>query len=379
MLESKEVEILRISRQLTKMVDGGAIPHALIFHGREGSAKLALAHAFAQYIICNNRQDGKSCNKCTACSKALKMIHPDIHYVFPVIKKEGKKREDTTSSDFLVPWREAVMSNPYLSITDWMHHIGAENNQPNINTKECNEVIHKLNLQSFESFAKVLIVWLPEFLGKEGNRLLKIIEEPTDDTFIILVAEDLGKILATIISRTQLVQVPPCSDEEIIRMLVDKKGLDLGKASQLAAIADGNMTLALSMHGQQLKDYSSLLFQWIRLSYKSKPEDLIAFISSIADLGREGQKNFLQYGLNYFREYLYVLHTGQKGQRINNKEFEIAQKMKAIIDLPKLEGIISLLESGITEISRNANPRICFMAKSIQLGAVMKGEELSLV
>ena len=376
---SQDAEVKLIATQLARMADEGSIPHAMLFHGREGSAKLQLALAFSQYIVCEDRLSGNFCGKCPACLKAGKMIHPDIHYVFPVIKKEGKKRQETTSADFLTEWRKAVLRNPFLSIQDWMKNLGAENSQPNINTRECNEIIQKLNLQSFESFAKVLVIWLPEYLGKEGNRLLKIIEEPTDDTFILLIAEDLSSILGTIISRTQKVSVPPCNDETIINMLKEKNGLEESKAKQIAAIADGNMTMALSISENENKDYSALLFQWIRLSYKSAPEELTAFVNELAALGREGQKNFLQYGLNYFREYLFLLSTGEKGARLSNREYEIAQKMKNIIDIEKSEKIVGIFNSGISEISRNANPKINFMAGSILMGAVLKGEELSLV
>ena len=379
MLLTHDLELRQLASKLCEMVDNNHIPHALLFHGREGSGKLEMAHAFAQYIVCQNRKENSFCGECSACIKASKMIHPDIHYVFPVIKKDGKNRSDTVSADFLKEWRDAVSSNPYLSIKDWMKILDAENSQPNINTKECNEIIQKLNLQSFESYAKILIIWLPEYLGKEGNRLLKIIEEPTDDTYIMLIAENLSAILGTILSRTQKVSIPPFGDEVIIKALVDKKGLDENKARQIAAIADGNMTMAFAMSEKDNQDYSALLFQWIRLSYKSKPEDLTSFVNDLAMLGREGQKNFLQYGLNYFREYLFLLNTGTRSARLSNQEYEIAQKMTNIIDIDKSIDIIDVFNSGISEIGRNANPKINFMAGSMMLGAIMREEDLSLV
>lgn len=363
--------------ELASLAQQDRIPHAILCHGRQGSSKLLLALKFSQFIVCEHRQGSEICGNCPACIKSDKMIHPDIHYVFPVIKKEGKKRMDTVSSDFLPEWRSIVLSNPYISIKDWMKELGADNSQPNINTKECNEIIQKLNLQSYESDFKILIIWLPEYLGKEGNRLLKIIEEPTDDTFIILIAEDLTSILGTILSRTQLVSVPPIRDDEMIKVLNEHYHLELTRASQIALLADGDMGAAIRMINTASQDYSHMLFQWIRRSYKSKPEDLTSWINNIASLGREEQKNFLQYGLSYFREYLFLIQTHKRGPRLTNEEYDIAVKMQSIIDMEKCYHIVQLLDENIRNISRNAHPKITFMAMSMQMGALLRGENLS--
>jgi DNA polymerase-3 subunit delta' len=368
---------LKIYLKLATLAQQGRIPHAMMCHGRQGSSKLLLALKFSQYIVCENKQGNEICGICPACIKSTKMIHPDIHYVFPVIKKEGKKRMDTVSNDFLPEWRSLVLSNPYVSIRDWMKMLGADNNQPNINTKECNEIIQKLNLQSYESSFKILIIWLPEFLGKEGNRLLKIIEEPTDDTFILLIAEDLTRILGTILSRTQLISVPPVRDDEMIQVLKDDYHLESTRASQIVSLADGDMGAAIRMINTASQDYSQMLFQWIRRSYKSKPEDLTSLINDMANLGREEQKNFLQYGLSFFREYLFLIQTRKRGPRLTEEEYDIALKMQSIIDMEKCYHIVELLDENILNISRNAHPKITFMAMSMQMGALLKGEDLS--
>ncbi len=357
---------------LSDLVYNNRAPHALLFYGREGTAKLSLALAYAQYILCENRTEHDSCGVCPACYKSMRRIHPDVHFTFPVIKKDGKKREETTSNDFLGSWRYMLDSMPEMSIKDWSSNINAENSLPNINTRECNEIIQKLSLKAFEGDAKVMIVWMPEYLGKEGNRLLKIIEEPTDNTYIILICEDIDKILGTILSRTQKINVQPYTDAELqerLQATVATDGIDL---KQITLLADGNMSKAMSIIRGGNEDYSTLLFDWIRASYKGKPETLQPVINACIDLGREKQKHFLQYGLHFFREYLYILGTGSRGKRINDQEYEIASKMKKIIDLEMGTKIVHILNQSIEHISRNANPKILFMANSLQLGDVLK-------
>lgn len=232
---------------LSDLVYNNRAPHALLFYGREGTVKLSLALAYAQYILCENRTKHDSCGVCPACYKSMRRIHPDVHFTFPVIKKDGKKREETTSNDFLENWRYMLNTLPEMSVKDWSSSINAGNSLPNINTRECNEIIQKLSLKAFEGDAKIMIVWMPEYLGKEGNRLLKIIEEPTDNTYIILICEDIDKILNTILSRTQKINVQPYSDAELserIRTVVSTEVKDL---KQVTLLADGNMSKAMSI------------------------------------------------------------------------------------------------------------------------------------
>ena len=361
---------------LIHAVQDEKVPHALMFHGREGSEKLSLALAFAQYIVCENKGPADSCNVCPACLKSAKFIHPDIHFIFPVVKKDGKKREDTISADFLTEWRTTIADHPFFSIIDWMSAINAENSQPNINTKECNDIIQKLGLQSFESNSKVVIMWLPEYLGKEGNRLLKLIEEPTENTYILLITEDLSSILATIISRVQMVHVKPFTDEEISGLLAERSNISQDQIIQIVSLADGNMSKAINILDDTGQDYSNLLFEWIRLSFKSAPEVLVNFVNQLSMMGRESQKNFLQYGLHFFREYHMMLYSETKRKRLNNKEYEVAQKMKSIIDIAKSEQLIEIINEEINHISRNANAKISFMASSMTIGSILKGEEI---
>ena len=225
------------------MVDGNRIPHALLFLGSAGCGKLALALAFAQYLVCRNKKDGEACGKCPHCIKAGKLVHPDIHFSFPTVGTNVK------SDELLKEWRKALEENPYLDINQWMQQIGAENKQANINKEECLNIIRKLSLKTFEGNHKVMIIWLPEFLGKEGNRLLKIIEEPPENTNFILVAENSDLILNTILSRCQIVKINQLSDEEVVEGLKLKKEISEEKAQSLSHLVDGDLNEAMKLLG----------------------------------------------------------------------------------------------------------------------------------
>ena len=192
--------------RLRSMAQPGRMPHAMLLVGPEGSGKLPLALALAQYLLCEQRTDADACGQCSNCRKLQILQHPDLHFVFPVV---GSKM---TSDQYLVQWRAALAENPYLNVNDWLQSIGAENKQGNISKEECLAIVKKLSLKSFESRSKVMLIWLPEYLGKEGNRLLKIIEEPPVDTYFILVAQQTELILNTILSRCQLLKVDAFSD-----------------------------------------------------------------------------------------------------------------------------------------------------------------------
>ncbi|RMG84042.1 MAG: hypothetical protein D6714_08740, partial [Bacteroidetes bacterium] len=209
---------------LRQMAMSDRVAHALLFAGPGGSGSLSLALAFAQYLLCARPTPTDACGQCPHCLKAAKLIHPDIHFSFPTIGTNVK------SDHFLPQWRQAMATNPYLSLNDWLQKIGAENKQGNINKEECLNIIRKMSLKTFESPRKVLIIWRPEFLGKEGNRLLKLIEEPPENTHFILVAEQPDQILNTILSRCQLFKIPALTDSDIVAGLRQWKHLDEEKA-----------------------------------------------------------------------------------------------------------------------------------------------------
>ncbi|MDF1694463.1 MAG: hypothetical protein P1U56_01435 [Saprospiraceae bacterium] len=348
------------------------LAHAQLFLGRTGSGQLPLALAFASYILCTDRNESDSCGTCSACLKSHKFIHPDVHFSFPVVKKDGKNRNETTSNDFLVEWRQILKKNPFLDIKTWLHSLNLENGQANINVKECTEIVKKLGLKTFESDYKVLIMWMPEYLRNEGNRLLKLIEEPPENTIILLVAEKQDAILNTILSRVQLLKVHPFTYEDVKSYLIENYEHPDQDTDQIAALAAGNMNSAIHLTEQDSVNYSDALFQWLRESYKMEPVELSKWVNEMAKWGRENQKNFLEYGLHFFREYLFSLTTNRNSVRLNEYEQSIAQKMTSLLDISKTEQIIHILNECMGAVERNANPKILFLADSLAIGRVMR-------
>lgn len=361
-----------VKQRLIATVQKGRIPHAQIFLGKEGSGNLATALAFASYIVCENRIDGDSCGLCNQCSKSHKFIHPDIHFAFPVVKYGDKKREHITSEDFLPQWRTILKSNPYMGTGEWLEHIDAAEKLPNINVKECNDIMHKLNMMSYESPNKILIMWLPEYLGNEGNRLLKLIEEPTDNTYLILVAENQEQILQTILSRCQLVKIPEFANTEISLYLQKELNIAEDKALQIANLADGNINLAISIGNNEASDYSELLISWLRVAFKSDPVEVNRWIGTVSDLSKDEQKNFFEYGLHFFRQFNYRNLTQSNMVNLTQKELETATKMATIIDINKSEKIILLLNEAIENINRNINVKIMLFADTLAIGEVIR-------
>lgn len=352
--------------QLKRMAAAGRLPHALLFLGPRGSGKLALALAFAQYVLCENKTQDDACGHCSQCLKASKLLHPDIHFSYPTI---GSK---AVSTSFAKPWREAVLHNPYMDINHWLQSIGAENQQGNITRDECVDIVRKLSLKTFESSHKILIMWLPEFLGKEGNRLLKIIEEPPERTIFILVAENQELILNTIISRCQIIGVKAMSDEEITAGLSLMKALPPNEALAIAFLANGDFNEALSLTEQQGNDNKALFLNWMRQCYRGNGISLVQWSEKLAALGRENQKHFLRYALHFLRELAMLKVSSDAPVRLQAEELETARNMASILGLGQLSQLAKLFSDCSFAIERNANPKVLFLDASIQMHKIMK-------
>lgn len=377
---------------LVQMIQHNRLSHALLFLGKEGSGALQLALAFAQYIVCSpqpkevdlfaaepavNDETGTkgndSCGVCPACKKATDLIHPDIHFSYPVIaRKPGDK---PLSTDFIKEWREFMTSNPYGNVYDWLQFIGAENKQGNITAHECNDIIRKLNLKSFESEYKILIMWMPEFLGKEGNKLLKLIEEPPANTLFLLVAENEELILPTILSRTQLVKIPLLTNAEVEAALELNAGIKTEKARQVAAVAEGNYREALQLLQHADDDWEVLLREWLNAIIRTGPVAQVKWIDDTAKLGREKQKQFLRYFIHLLEQAI-RLRVITDGQQPPN---DFASRLNKLCDISQQEAIINELDKASYYIERNANPKMLFHALSIRLYHIINNKSLILV
>ncbi len=390
--------------QLVQMVQHNRLSHALLFLGKEGSGALQLALAFAQYIVCkpqpqevdlfaaeppttNNKQQTKendSCGTCPACKKANELIHPDIHFSYPVITR--KPGEKPISTDFIKEWRQFIVDNPYGNVYDWLQFIGAENKQGNITAHECTDIIRKLNLKSFESEYKILIMWMPEFLGKEGNKLLKLIEEPPPNTLFILVAENESLVLPTILSRTQLVKIPLLTNQEVAATLELTAGVKIEKAEQIAALAEGNYREALQLLQHADDDWEVMLREWLNAIIRTGPVAQVKWIDETAKLGREKQKQFLRYFIHLLEDAIRLRVMEPSGneqpQTTNHKQQttnDFASRLNKLCNLGQQEAIINELDKASYYIERNANAKMLFHALSIRLYHIINNKSLILV
>ncbi len=391
-----------IKEQLVQMVQHNRLSHALLFLSKEGSGSLQLAMAFAQYITCekvNGKQAAAepslfgepepgsgtrdissisdSCGQCPACKKATELIHPDIHFSYPVIpRKSGDK---PISTDYIQEWREFVAKNPYGNVYDWLQFIEAENKQGNITAHECTDIIRKLNLKSFESQYKILIMWMPEFLGKEGNKLLKLIEEPPPNTLFILVAENEDLILPTILSRTQLVKIPLLTNQEVEAALELKEGVAPEKARQAAAVAEGNYREALQLLQHAEDDWEALLREWLNAVIRTGPVAQVKWIDEAAKLGREKQKQFLRYFIHLLEQAIRIRVMGEAAAEQPGSDHDFALRLNKICSIEQQEAIINELDKASYYIERNANAKMLFHALSIRLYHIINNKSLILV
>ncbi len=351
----------RLKQHLIKSVNEDQISHAQLFLGPEGNGGLALALAFAQYISCLDRQVDDACGRCRSCVKAQKLIHPDIHYSYPTIGSKVK------SINFLAEWRAALLENSYLNTFEWLQFIKAENKQGNITADECDDIIRKLSFKAFEGKYKVLIMWRPEYLKKEGNRLLKLIEEPPENTVFILVAENPNLILNTILSRTQILKVPRYPDQVLKSALKERHQLEDRAASTVAALAEGNYYRALKLIQTDQVNNVQLLANWLGSILYKKVVDNVRINEELATLGREKQKNFLQYALYFLRQCLMLQVVNNYQHALNTAELPVAQQIMSVFQVHHYEKLLVQWNEAIYHIERNANPKLLFLHLSITM------------
>jgi DNA polymerase III subunit delta' len=385
-----------VKQQLTELVQHNRLSHALLFLGKEGSGALPLALAFAQYVICET-VNGKSkhnigpslftepetrnpkpvtgndsCSICASCIKAQQLIHPDIHFSYPTVTK--KPGEKPIATDFITEWREFIKLTPYGNSFDWIEMIKEkENSQGKITAEECNDIIRKLNLKSFESEYKILIMWMPEYLGNEGNKLLKLIEEPPPNTLFILVTENESLILPTIVSRCQLIKIPELEIKDIEEALISRNKTEPAIARQVAGISDGNYREALQLVQHTEEDWQSLLREWLNAILKTGPIAQTKWVEEISRLGREKQKQFLRYFNHLLEQAVRLRVLGNSTnvlQSIINlpeKEKDFAERLNKIASIEQQQAIIEELDRASYYIERNAHGKMLFHALTIKL------------
>jgi DNA polymerase-3 subunit delta' len=388
-----------VKQQLAELVQHNRLSHALLFLGQEGSGALPLAIAFAQYLVCEkvSRKSGvgspeagpslfgdlppvltetslptDSCGVCSACTKAAQLVHPDIHFSYPTVTK--KPGEKPVATDFITEWRDFIRLNAYGNLFDWIEMIKEkENSQGKITAEECNDIIRKLSLKSFESVYKTLIMWMPEYMGNEGNKLLKLIEEPPPNTLFILVTANEAQVLPTIVSRCQLVRIPPLEGKEIEDALIERNKTEPSIARQVAGISDGNYREALQLVLHTDEDWQVLLREWLNAILKTGPVAQAKWVEEISRLGREKQKQFLRYFNHLLEQAIRLRVFSESGPKPapetikTGTEQDFAERLNRIASIEQQEAIIHEIDKASYYIERNANAKMLFHALTIKL------------
>lgn len=353
--------------RLIREAKEGKIAHARLFCGNEGVGKLPLAIAYAQYLSCEHPTDNDSCGVCPNCVKYNKLIHPDLHFVFPVIKKKNK---DTISDDYLQEWREILNSSPYFNLNMWLKEMGAENQQAQIYVKESDEIIRKLNLKSSQGGYKVMIMWLPEKMNVEcSNKLLKLLEEPPTQTIFILISEEPDMLLPTIQSRVQRFNIHAIDKEKIAETLCLNYGLEPNDAKNIAHRCQGNFLKALeTIHlNEDNQFYFEEFVSLMRLAYQRKIREIKQWSDNIASIGRERQKNFLAYIQRMLREsFIYNFHTPDISY-LSGEEQKFSSRFSPFINEGNVISIMEELSIAEQHIGQNVNAKMVFFDLALKM------------
>lgn len=364
-----------IKIHLTQSAENGRIPHAQLFVGPEGSGTLPMAIAYAQYVLCKN-VNGENSGGIEACNLKFNNIsHPDLHFAFPVTTSE-KVKSKPVSNFYLEEWRQLITQQPYGNLFDWYKLLGVDNKQGQIGVEEAHEIVKALSLKSYEGGYKVMLIWMADKLNSPAaNKLLKLIEEPPNKTIFILITEDEDQIINTIKSRCQLLHFPPLAEGVIMEGLIKNFSLETSIAAKIAHQANGNYNKACDLvyHDSEDTQFEDWFIFWIRSAFKAKGNksaihDLISWSEEVAKNGRETQKNFLQFCLDFFRQAMLLNYSADELVYLETK----TEKFKLKNFAPFVHGnnileISDELQDAIYHIERNGNSKIILTDLSIKL------------
>ena len=364
-----------IKNHLVKSAASGRIPHAQLFVGPEGSGTLAMAIAYAQFILCQNSGNENSGGNESCNLKFEHFSHPDLHFIYPTVSTEDVKTKPK-SLDFIADWRQFLTENIYGSLFDWYKILGVANKQGLIRVEDAQEVLKSLALKSFEGGYKIMIVWMADKMNVEAsNKLLKIIEEPPEKTLFILISENEEDIIQTIRSRCQVLHFPRLHDQAIADALVSRENTDLRSASKIAHQAQGNFSKALHLLHEDSEElpFEEWFVQWVRAAFRAKGNaaainDLIQWSEQIAGLGRETQKKFLNYCIDMFRQTLLLNYQATSLVYMEPKidKFKL-ENFAPFVNGKNIEDIFRELSDAIYHIERNGNAKIVLTDLSIKL------------
>ncbi len=362
---------LALKQVLRQSVRRGHIAHAQLFRGQEGSAALALALAYAQFLNCEDRppEAKDSCGRCPSCLKTSKLAHPDLNFIFPTTATKAVPK-DALSHKFLAEWRTFVAENPYQGFNDWMQHLGAENRQGSISKEEAGGLVKLLSLKAFEARFKIVVLWLPELLHPAAaNAVLKLLEEPPGATILLLVSFEPERLLPTILSRVQPVVVGPYVEDDIMAYLTSRYRVPEAKARQVAQLAEGNLGAAIASREHSAgHDYAAFFINWMRKCYSLKMSEVLALADEFQKLGRENQKEQLSFSLGLLRKVLLFGLDPALVPHLPADEAAFVRGFSRFVSLRNAEQLVEELNTAHYHIERNANPRMVFVDSSLRLG-----------
>jgi len=361
-----------IKNHLKQTVDNGRISHAQLFVGNEGCGTLPMAIAYAQYIICNGKKEEALAN---CLLKFKNLAHPDLHFAFPVTTSD-KAKSHPVSNHYLEEWRQLINEQPYGNLFDWYKLLGVDNKQGQIGVDEAQDIVKSLSLKSFEGGYKVMIIWMAEKMNTAcANKLLKLIEEPPDKTIFLLIAEDEEQIINTIVSRCQLLHFPPLAENDIKEALIKDYNLDTAVATKIAHQSNGNYNKACDLVYQDTEDlqFEEWFVFWVRSAFKAKGNktaihELISWSETISKTGRETQKQFLHFCLDFFRQALLLNYNATDLIFLEPKteSFKL-EKFAPFVHSANILEISDELQDAIYHIERNGNSKIILTDLSIKL------------
>ena len=357
-----------LKEKLRREVDEGHIPHAQLFCGPSGVGKLALALAYARYLCCTDRKDGEACGHCQSCKQWDQLMHPDVHFMFPIVSSEKKKK--TICADYLTEWRELLMNSSYFSYSQWLDAIDAENSQALIYAKESDEITKTLSLKPIQGDFKITIIWLPEKMNEPcANKMLKLLEEPPERTIFLLCSEEPERMLPTILSRAQRINLPRLTEIEIAEALQNNYGIEPRDSETLAHLANGSFVKALDqIHLNEDNDrYLELFISLMRLAYARRIREMKAWSEEVASLGREKQKELLTYCQRMIRESFMANFHQKQMSYMNLEEQNFTSRFAPFVNERNAMDIMNELSEAQIHIEQNVNPRMVFFDLSLKM------------
>lgn len=366
----------RIKEKLIKTVSSAKIAHAQMLIGKNGQGPLPLALAYAQFIACTSRLETDSCGKCPACIKYNKLEHPDLHLFFPNNTTKDVTKHPS-SSQFLKPWREAVLSEPYVSLGDWLSKLDISNKQGILNVDDSAEILKTTTLKNYESEFRIVLIWLAEKMNADcSNKILKVLEEPPEKTVFLLVAEDTESMLQTIISRVQPIQLHPLQEADIQEALAQRFSLDDAKAARIAMLSNGDWRIAsmIAQRGETV-DIGTFFIKWMRSSFALNVPEIFDLADALASMPREEAKEVLVTASSMLRKA--ALYGIENVDGLPTDQQEFLRKFSGFMDAETSALILGEIDEALAQMQQNANIKLIISESSFRIGDALRQRQLT--